>query len=163
MTFGSEHIREAVCRLIECLATTNLPVYDYQHKSTLATWKDVVDSSLERKEENVRDHAVAAYGALAATYGIEESEVKSCLEKIGTSRHLYGRRGYAIALGTLNYSIPERRSWLPDVLRQLCMASRVQVCSLVAEEVIDNCLIFLVYSKSNKQMMQKPNGMRLRD
>ncbi|KAI9499220.1 tubulin folding cofactor D C terminal-domain-containing protein [Zychaea mexicana] len=130
-TFGSEHIREAVCRLVESMAIVHIPnfpiVVEKQVMTTaLDTWKNMVHSSLERKEENVQEFAVAAFGAIAATYGISKEETYTCLDKIASARLVYGRRGYALALGKVSYLVDDRRAWLPDVLRHLCSAAQVQ-------------------------------------
>ncbi|KAI8140356.1 tubulin folding cofactor D C terminal-domain-containing protein [Fennellomyces sp. T-0311] len=129
-TFGSEHIREAVCRLIECLAIVHVPNFpirnDEKQQTTLDVWKNVVHSSLERKEENVQEFAVAAFGAIAATYGISRDELYVCLDKIAPTRLMYARRGYALALGKVNYLVDDRIPWLPDVVRHLCSAAQVQ-------------------------------------
>ncbi|KAG2226582.1 hypothetical protein INT45_005068 [Circinella minor] len=133
-TFGSEHIREAICRLIECMAIVNIPNFsiDQQQEGkgesimALDVWKNLVHSSLERKEENVQEFAVAAFGAIASSYGISKEEVYTCLDKIASTRLVYGRRGYALALGKVSYLIDDRRAWLPDVTRHLCSAAQVQ-------------------------------------
>ncbi|KAL1931108.1 hypothetical protein VTP01DRAFT_10245 [Rhizomucor pusillus] len=120
-TFGSEHIREAGCRLVECLSLIRLPADD----ESLSCWKKLVYSSLERKEENVQEYAVAAFRAISATYGISEQEKTICLDKIATAGQMYGRRGYALALGTVSYR-SEKKVWLPEIIDKMCAATRVQ-------------------------------------
>lgn len=137
-TFGSEHIREAACRLIECLALIQWP-----SQTALEAWKRVVYSSLERKEENVQQHAVTAFSALAATYGIARHEIDLCLEKIVPSHFIYARRGYALALGSLAYTTPEAINWLPDILDKLCLATQVQVRSIQGICVLNSCILVL--------------------
>ncbi|KAG0166735.1 hypothetical protein DFQ28_006283 [Apophysomyces sp. BC1034] len=117
-TFGSEHIREAACHMIECFAHVRLPA-----KEALVSWKLVISSSLERKEENVQEFAVAAFGAVAETYGITKDEVYVSIDKISSARMVYGRRGHALALGTLTYS---ENDWLHDTLHALCSATQIQ-------------------------------------
>ncbi|KAG1226647.1 hypothetical protein G6F35_002844 [Rhizopus arrhizus] len=119
-TFGSEHIREAACHLITCLCTTKL-AFD-KHISCI---KKVVWTSLERKEENVQEFAVTAFGAIAKAYGVEKQEIDEILCKVEISNPMfYGRRGFALALGTLDYR--QYKDWMHDVLIQLCNASQVQ-------------------------------------
>jgi hypothetical protein len=120
VTFGSEHIREAACHLITCLSKTEL-----KQVGKLEGWKKVVFGSLERKEENVQEYAVLAFGAVAKTYGISKEEVYHCLVQIEISNQMvYGRRGYALALGEIDYKLyPE---WLHDVLVQICKATQAQ-------------------------------------
>jgi hypothetical protein len=122
-TFGSEHVREGACHLITCLSTTQLNV----PPNALADWKQVLQTSLERKEENVQEYAVLAFGAVAKTYGLEKEEVDLALKKIEIhyNPQKYGRRGYALALGTIDYT--KHTEWLHDVLIQLCKASQYQV------------------------------------
>ncbi|KAI9279579.1 tubulin folding cofactor D C terminal-domain-containing protein [Sporodiniella umbellata] len=99
-TFGSEHIREAACHLITCLARTNVDI-----STEMTSYKKLVWSSLERKEENVQEVAVISFGAIAAAYGIEKQEIYEAMEKINVSNPMfYGRRSFALALGTLDYA-----------------------------------------------------------
>ena len=122
-TFGSEHIREAACRLVECLSLVNLPC----DQETLDHWRKLIYTSLERKEETVQQFAVEAFGAFSATYGVDQQAIDTCLDKIRSSRMIYGRRGYALAVGKLSYIQQERYGWLSQVLWALCSAAQVQV------------------------------------
>ncbi|KAF7732752.1 hypothetical protein EC973_000024 [Apophysomyces ossiformis] len=117
-TFGSEHIREAACHMIECFAHVQLPAGD-----ALLSWKEVVNSSLERKEENVQQFAVDAFGAIAKAYGYSKEELYTSIDKIDSSGMMYARRGHALALGTLTY---DNRDWLHDTLHALCAATKLQ-------------------------------------
>ncbi|KAI8082900.1 tubulin-specific chaperone D-like protein [Halteromyces radiatus] len=128
-TFGSEHIREATCQLVEYMCRIRLIDNDKENTAIqmIDGWKRIIQTSLERKEENVQEYAVGAFGALSRTYGIQRSEVDIYLKKIETTHMMYGRRGYALALGTLDYNMEERYSWLHDVLHQLGLATRIQV------------------------------------
>ncbi|KAI8340643.1 tubulin folding cofactor D C terminal-domain-containing protein [Chlamydoabsidia padenii] len=125
-TFGSEHIREAACQLIEYMARINLVSGEYNDQF-ITSWKQVIQTSLERKEENVQEYAVGAFGAISLTYGVARSEVDVYLKKIETTHMMYGRRGYALALGTLDYNMEERYTWLQDVVHKLGLASQIQV------------------------------------
>ncbi|RCI04360.1 hypothetical protein CU098_011555 [Rhizopus stolonifer] len=119
-TFGSENVREATCHLITCLSKTNLD-FDV-HISYL---KRIVWSSLERKEENVQEVAVTSFKAMTAAYGIEKQEIDEIMRKIEVSNPMfYGRRGFALALGTLDYI--KYKDYIHDILYQLCKASQVQ-------------------------------------
>lgn len=122
-TFGSEHAREAACHLITCLATTQI-IPKEEH--LLKDWKQVIQTSLERKEENVQEFAVLAFGAVAMYYGLEKEEVDVALKKIEIHNNpqKYGRRGYALALGMIDYT--KHPEYLHDVLIQLCKASQYQ-------------------------------------
>lgn len=120
-TFGSEHIREAACHLISCLSATGIAFDNY-----LPDVKKIIWSSLERKEENVQEFAVAAFGAVAKAFGIQRQEIEEGLIKIEVTNPMYyARRGFTLALGTLDYE--QYHEWLHDVLIQLCKASQVQV------------------------------------
>ncbi|PHZ15957.1 ARM repeat-containing protein [Rhizopus microsporus ATCC 52813] len=119
-TFGSEHIREAACHLISCLSATGIAFDNY-----LPDVKKIIWSSLERKEENVQEFAVVAFGAVAKAFGIQGQEIEEALIKIEmTNPMYYARRGFTLALGTLDYE--QYHEWLHDVLMQLCKASQVQ-------------------------------------
>lgn len=122
-TFGSEHTREAACRLIECLSLVDLPC----DQETLEHWRKLVYTSLERKEESVQQFAVEAFSAFSATYGVDQQAIDICLDKIRSSRMIYGRRGYALAVGKLSYIQQDRHGWLLQVLWSLCSAAQVQV------------------------------------
>lgn len=122
-TFGSEHTREAACRLIECLSLVHLPC----DQEILDHWRKLVYSSLERKEESVQQFAVEAFSTFSATYGVDQQAIDVCLDKIRSSRMIYGRRGYALAVGKLSYIQQERHQWLSQVLWSLCSAAQVQV------------------------------------
>jgi hypothetical protein len=93
----------------------------------LDEWKQIIQTSLERKEENVQAYAVDAFGAVSCSYGVDRSEVDAYLKKIETTHMMYGRRGYALALGTLDYNMEERYTWLHDVVHKLGAASQIQV------------------------------------
>ncbi|CAO3632731.1 unnamed protein product [Cunninghamella blakesleeana] len=126
-TFGSEHIREAACQLIACMALIQFNLFDgNKEKSILNHWKQVVQSSLERKEENVQEDAVRAFGALSKTYDISLAEFETSLKKIESSSMMYGRRGYALALGVLDYNRNDRFIWLQKSIHQLGRASAIQ-------------------------------------
>ncbi|CAO3582388.1 unnamed protein product [Absidia cylindrospora] len=127
VTFGSEHIREATCQLIEYMARASLVSDDNNNTQLIGQWKHVIQTSLERKEENVQEYAVGAFGAISQTYGICRSEVDTYLQKIETTHMMYGRRGYALALGTLDYNMESRYSWLHDVIHKLGLASQIQI------------------------------------
>lgn len=119
-TFGSEHIREATCHLITNLSKTHLQV-----GRAMDDWKNVVHSSLERKEESVQEFAVVAFGAIAESYGFDQEEIDLVLGKVDIQNsNYYGRRGYALALGTLDFS--NHHDWLKLAIHQLCKASQVQ-------------------------------------
>jgi hypothetical protein len=119
VTFGSEQIREAACHLI-----TNLSKTQIKADNSLDDWKKMIHSSLERKEESVHQAAVLAFGAVAATYGLNQTEMDLLLQKIEV-QNPYGRRGYSLAVGTINYT--GHLDWLHSVIIKLCQASQVQV------------------------------------
>ncbi|KAI8360820.1 armadillo-type protein [Blakeslea trispora] len=120
-TFGSEHIREAACHLTTCLSQTQLKVSD----NTLLVWKKVIHTSLERKEESVQEFAVLAFGSVTEAYGFKKEELEMALKKIDSQNiNYYSRRGYALALGTIDYRVyPEG---LHNVVLQLCKGSQYQ-------------------------------------
>lgn len=115
-------------------------------------------SSLERKEENVQEYAVAAFRAISATYGISEQEKTICLDKIATAGQMYGRRGYALALGTVSYR-SEKKVWLPEIIDKMCAATRVQARLVLLNYKMyittDPQFYFSFFSKSNKRTTRK--------
>lgn len=125
-TFGSEHIREGACHLITSFSTTQL-----NPGTSLADWKQIIHTSLERKEENVQEYAVLSFGAVAKNFGISESEIDQALLKIDIHNPmLHARRGYTLALGTLDYT--KYSSSLNGVLTQLCKATQFQVSTNIS-------------------------------
>lgn len=122
-TFGSEKIREAACHLIACLAEAGVIGTEADEQA----WDQMISSSLKRKEENVQKCAVAAFGALARFKGIDAETVKECIDQTILTRHLYGRRGYALALGAIPFYIPANFVYLPDVLSALVFAMAIKV------------------------------------
>ncbi|KAL0073909.1 armadillo-type protein [Phycomyces blakesleeanus] len=123
-TFGSEHIREAACHLIECLSYAKFP--SFPDTKILESWKSMVLSSLRRKEENVQEYAVAAFGAMLGQYGITQQDMDMFLESILVDSVMYARRGFALALGTIKYDTEQRLVWLHVVIEKLCFATRKQ-------------------------------------
>ncbi|KAI9025982.1 tubulin folding cofactor D C terminal-domain-containing protein [Phycomyces nitens] len=121
-TFGSEHIREAACHLIECLSLADFPPLP----NTLVSWKSMILSSLKRKEENVQEYAVAGFGAMFQQYGITQKDIDMFLESILITSVIHARRGFALALGTIEYNTDQRLVWLHTVIEQLCLATRKQ-------------------------------------
>lgn len=122
-TFGSEKIREAACHLIACLAEAGVIATEADEQA----WDQMISSSLKRKEENVQKCAVAAFGALARFKGIDAETVKECIDQTILTRHLYGRRGYALALGAIPFYIPANFVHLPNVLSALIFAMAIKV------------------------------------
>ncbi|KAI9247117.1 armadillo-type protein [Helicostylum pulchrum] len=125
-TFGSEHVREGVCHLITCLSTTQLNA-----GTDLSVWKHVVQTSLERKEENVQEYAVLSFGAIAKYYGLERVEFYHALKKVEVDHTVVrARRSYALGLGTIEYI--KHKDCVHDVLVQLCKAS------LYRDDILEN-------------------------
>ncbi|KAI8970360.1 armadillo-type protein [Mycotypha africana] len=122
-TFGSEHIREAACQLIASFAKSRLSL---EHKQdVLVDWKNVIYTSLQRKEETVQAFAVVAFGAVAEANGFSQEELDIALQKVNViNSNYYERRGYALALGTLDYS--KQPDNLHKVCQQLCQGSQAQ-------------------------------------
>lgn len=122
-TFGSEKIREAACHLIACLAEAGVVVGEEDSKGL----KEVIASSLKRKEESVQQFAVSAFGTMARYDGFDSDTVNDCIQQVISSRHLYGRRGYALALGAIPFNLPLNYTYLPDVLSALCSTMTIKV------------------------------------
>jgi len=121
-TFGSEKIREAACHLIACLAQAGITGTEADEQA----WSQVINSSLKRKEENVQKCAVEAFGALAQFRGIDRKTVEECIEETISTRHLYGRRGYALALGAIPFHQTANYTHLPNVLSALISAMTIK-------------------------------------
>jgi len=129
-TFGSEHIREAACHLIACLAEAEIVT---TNDADAQAWDQLISTSLKRKEENVQKSAVMAFGALARYKGIDEETVKECIDQTVATRHLYGRRGYALALGAIPFDIPRMDIHLPAVLSAVILAMTMKVLRFLCQ------------------------------
>jgi hypothetical protein len=151
-TFGSEHVREGACHLITCLSTTQL-----NPGTSLADWKQIIHTSLERKEENVQEYAVLSFGAVAKNFGILESEIDQALLKIEIHNPmLHGRRGYTLALGTLDYI--KYSSSIHNVLTKLCKASQYQASA--HKKIVNHKNIYIFFRRILKKTMQKQKEMQ---
>ena len=127
--FGSDQTRVAVCRVVTCIASTPWPSSISSIPTFLPTVWNIVNTSLERREEVVQEGASLAVRALSGWCGVEERIVRGWVEgvKVGNWNR-FERRGCALALGKLRVEVLRRFVW--DVLGGLCAACVVQVRSV---------------------------------
>ena len=117
-TFGSDVFRLAVCRYIACLSQAEFAVSDSQKQSLC----EILDSTVDRKEEKLQQDGSVAYGAFLKYHGIDENHLGKLLDKVHPSGDVVARRGYALVLGRMPVSLLS-----PDTARQavdaLCEAA----------------------------------------
>ncbi|KAF9304160.1 hypothetical protein BGZ74_002247 [Mortierella antarctica] len=122
--FGSEHIRQALCVFIACLAEAGWAV----ESSVLESWKTIANSTLERSEEPLQRIAADTFRALVTQYGISEIEVDRCLLKIEPKADRFGVRGFVLALGEIDFKNETYAPWLPKVLSGLGRTTDKTLC-----------------------------------
>ena len=102
--FGSEQTRQALCVYITCLAEAAWPLGDSANQAAvLESWKGIIYTTLERVEESLQKLASGTFRALIGQYGITETEFEQCLARIRPGAEYLGQRGFALALGEIDY------------------------------------------------------------
>ncbi|KAK5823035.1 tubulin folding cofactor D C terminal-domain-containing protein [Linnemannia elongata] len=102
--FGSEHTRQALCVYITCLSEAAWPLGDSANQAAvLESWKGIIYTTLERVEEPLQKLASETFRALIGQYGITETEFEQCLARIRPGAEYLGQRGFALALGEIDY------------------------------------------------------------
>lgn len=116
--FGSEHIRQALCVHIGCLAESGWPA----DASVITSWKNTVYSTLERVEEPLQKLASETFRDLFAQHGHNlMAEFDVCLGKVASTAasDRLGTRGFALALGEIDYRKPNYQAWTPRSIEVL--------------------------------------------
>ncbi|KAG0327465.1 hypothetical protein BGZ99_007549 [Dissophora globulifera] len=119
--FGSEHIRQALCVYMGCLAQAAW----HTDEPTLMSWRAVVNSTLERLEEPLERLAADTSRAISAQYGISKMEFELWLNKIrrGATDRI-GQRGFALALGEIDYRDERYRAWINTAVEALAATAQ---------------------------------------
>ncbi|KAF9354091.1 hypothetical protein BGX26_008096 [Mortierella sp. AD094] len=129
--FGSEHVRQALCVHITCLSEAGWPIENISTPTpVLDSWKAIISSTLERIEEPLQKLASETFKALVAQYGISESEFEKYLARIANGAERLGQRGFALALGEIDYRDEHHAQWIPKVVQAL---SKVVLATEVAD------------------------------
>ncbi|KAG0005138.1 hypothetical protein BGZ65_011884 [Modicella reniformis] len=138
--FGSEHIRQAICVHIGCLCEAGWPV----DSSVVESWKTIVYSTLERAEESLQKLASETFRALFAQHGhLLEVEFEICVTRVTSTSAAdrQGQRGFALALGEIDYRNPRYQGWTTKVIGALSKIamhhSHASSISAAAENVAD--------------------------
>lgn len=69
----------------------------------MESWKGIIYTTLERVEEPLQKLASETFRALVGQYGITETEFEQCLARIRPGAEYLGQRGFALALGEIDY------------------------------------------------------------
>jgi hypothetical protein len=104
---GGEHIRAAVCRLIECIATAGVPLTVPQQVRLL----DSIDACIPHPNEDVQEQATLAVSRLLTCYfpvgptgpsdRLQKRVVEKYLNEIKTTSNPAVTRGFSMAIGRL--------------------------------------------------------------
>jgi hypothetical protein len=98
---GGEMMREAVCRFIECISISKVPIDDTQ------LYQDTIDENLKHPNEEIIQYAVNALQAFTSSYYIDKSEefknnlLNKYIRGLRDSEATQLRRGYCLALGSM--------------------------------------------------------------
>ncbi|KAF8985418.1 hypothetical protein BGZ46_004276, partial [Entomortierella lignicola] len=118
--FGSEHVRQALCVHIACLSEAGWPIENASSTPpVLDSWKAIIESTLERIEEPLQKLASQTFRALVEQYGISDSEFERYLSRIAIGAERLGQRGFALALGEVDYKDERYAQWVPRVIEAL--------------------------------------------
>jgi len=118
--FGSEHTRQALCVHMTCLSEAAWPLGNSAHQTTvLDSWKCIIYTTLERVEEPLQKLASETFRALIGQYGITETEMEQCLARIRPGAEYLGQRGFALALGEIDYRDARYSAWATRVIEAL--------------------------------------------
>ncbi|KAF9924456.1 hypothetical protein FBU30_005578 [Linnemannia zychae] len=118
--FGSEHTRQALCVYITCLSEAAWPLGDsVTQAATLESWKNIVYTTLERIEEPLQKLASETFRALVGQYGVDEPQFEQCLARIRPGAEYLGQRGFALALGEIDYRDARYSSFTTRVIDAL--------------------------------------------
>ncbi|KAF9171818.1 hypothetical protein BGX21_001107 [Mortierella sp. AD011] len=118
--FGSEHVRQALCVHIASLSEAGWPIENISTPSpVLDSWKAIINSTLERIEEPLQKLASETFKALVAQYGISESEFEKCLSRVANGAERLGQRGFALALGEIDYRDERHTQWISTAVQTL--------------------------------------------
>ncbi|KAF9436861.1 hypothetical protein BGZ76_002746 [Entomortierella beljakovae] len=117
--FGSEHIRQALCVFITSLSKAGWPVENVSTSSSssvLDSWKEMIETTLERIEEPLQKLAAETFRDLVAQYGITESEFEKYLARTSKGAERFGLRGFALALGEIDYRDVRYSPWVSKTI-----------------------------------------------
>ncbi|KAF9275663.1 hypothetical protein BGZ68_010600 [Mortierella alpina] len=113
--FGSEHVRQALCVHIACLSEASWPV----NEVVLASWKAIINTTLERAEEPLQKLASETFRAMVAQYGISVTEFESCLARLANGADKFTQSGFASALGEIDYRPAHYAAWVSKAVTAL--------------------------------------------
>ncbi|KAG0313904.1 hypothetical protein BGZ97_009783 [Linnemannia gamsii] len=118
--FGSEHTRQALCVYINCLSEAAWPLGDSANQAAvLESWKGIIYTTLDRVEEPLQKLGSQTFRALIGQYGITETEFQQCLARIRPGAEYLGQRGFALALGEIDYKDARYSGYATKVIEAL--------------------------------------------
>ena len=119
-------MRSAVCRLIECIALTRLPLSVKQSVELL----DTIDTCLKHPNEEIQQAAASAIGALMRTYfpvgangpsgRLQKRVIDKYVSIVDTEDNPAATRGYSLALGRLPKKLLAPNPQVLNVVLRCC-------------------------------------------
>lgn len=100
----------------------------------LASWKAIIESTLERVEEPLQKLASETFKALVSQYGISGTEIEHCIKRVSPGAERFGQRGFALALGEIDFRVSQNSPWVSKVVEALIKNANI---NLVNEAVAD--------------------------
>jgi hypothetical protein len=108
-SFGSDLIRDGICRFIANIAQTNIlsSLSDETSLKSIKKYWQLINTSLARSEEFILPTASQAAGHLLQKTGdyFSQNCLNDYLANVDYMKDKYGRRGYSMALGYLSLPI----------------------------------------------------------
>jgi len=100
----------------------------------LASWKAIIESTLERVEEPLQKLASETFKALVAQYGISGTEIERCIKKVSSGAERVGQRGFALALGEIDFRVPQNSPWASKVVAALVKNANTNLANEVVAD-----------------------------
>ncbi|KAF9969008.1 hypothetical protein BGZ73_008847 [Actinomortierella ambigua] len=126
--FGSEHIRQALCVFITCISQAHWKL----DGKDLEASRELVHSTLKRTEELLQRLAADTFKAVVDAYDLSLDEFEQCLRNVDPASERFTRRGFALALGEIDYHQPSRAGWLSRTIPALALNAKI----LTREEMV---------------------------
>ncbi|KAG0236252.1 hypothetical protein BGW41_000513 [Actinomortierella wolfii] len=119
--FGSEHIRQSLCVFLTCLSKAQWKMDD----KCLAASRELVNSTLKRPEEPLQRLAADTYKAVVEAYDLSLADFDQALQLVHPTSDRFARRGFALALGEIDYRPAARAGWFSRTLPALALNAKI--------------------------------------
>ncbi|KAF9165644.1 hypothetical protein DFQ26_009656 [Actinomortierella ambigua] len=119
--FGSEHIRQALCVFITCLSQARWKM----DGTNLHASRELIYSTLKRTEEPLQRLAADTFNAVVDAFDLSPTEFEQCLGNVDPTAERFTRRGFALALGEIDYGRKSREGWLSRAIPALALNAKI--------------------------------------